>query len=279
MKATIALLSFVILSSLTSFSSSSLEFDPLDPQPIMTRLLKAIDCNIEWEVRELVAEYPHLINKRIMFNTLLSYTISNNNLTFSKILLEGGADPNVAYFDNRGSLHCLKSYEAAQLLLDYGADPNMCSNNGCTPLASAVDDLINHRVGYEFIIKTLIDGGAIPDQQMVLALAEASERPSIQRATAILLDRLATIQDIASGAVKAREEKIEEKQDDHVPVDDADKVTCFVCAEYFNLANIKPIPCLDSTEKPRHAEEFLCDNCLHEIEKRNNICPLCRREL
>lgn len=81
--------------------------------------------------------------------TPLFLAVKNNNLTYTNMLLEFGADPNTIVDNKIGgesplTLASSQGYfEIAELLLDYGADPNMQNNNGlfCLHLAAKNGDL------------------------------------------------------------------------------------------------------------------------------------------
>ena len=68
--------------------------------------------------------------------------VRRGNTEILKLLLEGGADPNVADDDGLTLLHFMarrqKYMAVVELLLDYGANPNKADQTGRTPLHYAV---------------------------------------------------------------------------------------------------------------------------------------------
>lgn len=90
----------------------------------------------------------------------LEYAIYHSPLSFIRLLLERGADPN--YEDHAGfpsliaALTCLRAdaHEILELLLDAGADPNQRGLNDYTPLHRAAGD------GDERAVRLLLAHGA-----------------------------------------------------------------------------------------------------------------------
>ena len=84
--------------------------------------------------------------------TPLETVCSENNVECAQLLLEFGADPNL---NSPLVTACSKNnFECAKLLLEFGADPNLVDKYGDSPLSSAWGR------GYYECTKLLLDSGA-----------------------------------------------------------------------------------------------------------------------
>lgn len=90
----------------------------------------------------------------------LNLALENNRVEIVKLLLENGAEPNRRYFGGYEiNLMPLKYFECLELLLDYGANPNVVNRRGLTPLMMAAKENENRAV------RLLLSKGADINQQ------------------------------------------------------------------------------------------------------------------
>ena len=129
-----------------------------------TPLLYAAD-GMHLEAVQVLLEYHADINSRGSDgDTLLSWVLSNCNrkerfVDMVRLLLELGADPNVCNNDHKTPLHETSFYgllEAARLLLSHGAKVDEKDGEGRTPFQLAA---IN---GHDELVKLLTEHGAVP---------------------------------------------------------------------------------------------------------------------
>ena len=69
-------------------------------------------------------------------NTLLNYSVQNNLTNSTKLLLNLGADPNIANIFKNTPLHYAishKNYDNTNLLIQHGADELMVNDEGLQP--------------------------------------------------------------------------------------------------------------------------------------------------
>jgi ankyrin repeat protein len=98
-----------------------------------------------------------LMSEDMNGRTLLLYAAQNGHLEVAMLLLDKGADINVAASDGRTPLHWASSnghLEVAWLLLEKGADVNTANSSGLVPLHEAL------RNGHLEVAQILLDKGA-----------------------------------------------------------------------------------------------------------------------
>ena len=88
-----------------------------------------------------------------------------------EVLLKKGAPVNAVTHGCVTPLACVPSgnLDLARLLLRYGADPNISTNDGETPLMTAA------RGGHHEMVKILLEAGANPDAQLIVPPLEKIE--------------------------------------------------------------------------------------------------------
>ncbi|KAG4284525.1 hypothetical protein FPRO06_08904 [Fusarium proliferatum] len=90
--------------------------------------------------------------------TPLQYAVIRKQYNAVEMLLETGADPNIAYKDNEAPIcSALEQSKIARLLLDKGANPNVSFSRGFTPLTYAAC------FGHQDAVEVLLDYGATVD--------------------------------------------------------------------------------------------------------------------
>lgn len=89
-------------------------------------------------------------------NTPLHMAVIHGNKNFTELLLENGADLNSKDFNGNTALHFSDHYEISELLLEYGANPNIPNNLNETFFQKAIQrnnkkviNLINEHVEKE----------------------------------------------------------------------------------------------------------------------------------
>lgn len=116
-------------------------------------------------------------SKPSSFNAHLKYAVQNDKWEAAALLLEHGADPNISYADDITLL--LKaakegSPKLVKLLLKYGADPNVADEEGTTPLMVAAGN------ARKKVVELLLQYGAdpdIPDKNAQTPLMWLAEKP------------------------------------------------------------------------------------------------------
>ena len=104
----------------------------------------------------------------------LMLAAKNNHKDVVYLLLDRGAEPNMADQDGNTPLHEAANEghkDVVQLLLDGGAEPNRADQDGWTPLHDAADE------GHKDVVQLLLDGGAEPN------MAEQSGDTPLHRAS------------------------------------------------------------------------------------------------
>ena len=136
-------------------------------------LMIASGEGIAWRVRALLsrgvdpnclshAPGHHFGGKRLMTPTC--WAAYRGNTEVLKVLLDAGADPNIADGYGNSPLHWAAKQgleRIAQLLIKSGADVNSTDKCGQTPLYWAA------RVGHRDVVKVLLSAGADPDKRNV----------------------------------------------------------------------------------------------------------------
>ncbi|RKL44914.1 hypothetical protein BFJ72_g3565 [Fusarium proliferatum] len=90
--------------------------------------------------------------------TPLQYAVIRKQYNAVEMLLETGADPNIAYKENEAPIcSALEQSKIARLLLDKGANPNVSFSRGFTPLTYAAC------FGHQDAVEVLLDYGATVD--------------------------------------------------------------------------------------------------------------------
>lgn len=112
-----------------------------DAQVFWPAFMAAIESQDSKLVLRVVQEYSHLLNQRFgpRQDTPLVVAVIQNRWDFAYILLDSGADPNMAAGDGRLPLYeasYLADVQLTEVLLAYGGDPSV-SNGYYTPLLSA----------------------------------------------------------------------------------------------------------------------------------------------
>jgi DMSO/TMAO reductase YedYZ molybdopterin-dependent catalytic subunit len=142
-------------------------------------LIKAIKQNKPLiSLEKIIQKNPDLINSRGMLgNTALNVAVKNNSQEIIKMLLENGADPNIANnLPNSPliwSVKAKRSISIVELLLQYKADVNFIGHLNKTALTWAK---IHER---EDIIELLLKYGADPDLADPNTLDEEEETSTI----------------------------------------------------------------------------------------------------
>eukprot|EP00322_Chrysochromulina_rotalis_P005720 CAMPEP_0115838166 /NCGR_PEP_ID=MMETSP0287-20121206/5588_1 /TAXON_ID=412157 /ORGANISM="Chrysochromulina rotalis, Strain UIO044" /LENGTH=497 /DNA_ID=CAMNT_0003291683 /DNA_START=4 /DNA_END=1494 /DNA_ORIENTATION=+ len=139
-------------------------------------------------MRECIAEDPEIVNKHppkwksAYQPTALAYAVWGNKPAAVRLLLESGADPNLADADsNYHPLHWA-SYksdhaECAQLLVDAGADVNVKTARGFTPLEMATghNNVVSAKPGVAAVLE---DAARRPRPPWSSATPHAAPLPS-----------------------------------------------------------------------------------------------------
>ena len=91
------------------------------------------------EIRRLVGENPSLLNRGELKNGPIHSAANANQAEALAPLLDLGADINVRDEDGMTALHrAAENPQAARVLLERGADPEIYDLRGCTPLVIAL---------------------------------------------------------------------------------------------------------------------------------------------
>jgi len=287
----IILITAVILFNQYSFSMFSMLM-PFPETPEYVRMIEdiasvaleklsaAIECKMEWRVKELLEEHPNIINRSDSYGyTSLSKAALYNSPTICKILLDYKADPNIGNKINITPLHVAKNDTIMNLLLNAGADINVKDDNGTTPLLSAMYN--NERNKIDFLLRK----GAYIDQ-VILKKFEKNFRMSMfstQETNEYFREIIKNmvLPFLAKQTIEEQAEK-EEKEEKVIEKIILTTIECFICMDIFNIdiKDIKyKIPCFEGDDKLRHEKEFLCISCCNKIRAINNTCPLCRKDL
>lgn len=137
---------------------------PPPPDPGATRIMDALRKGDRRIVRRLLNENPKIANlKGSGGATPLMYAALYGDAESVRLLLDGGADPNIKNQAGATALMwAVDDAEKIRLLLDHGADANARSEEGRTPLIIAA-----HQLGSSAVVKLLLDRGANPSARSV----------------------------------------------------------------------------------------------------------------
>lgn len=114
--------------------------------------------------------------------TALLYAARDGNIGAARALVEAGADANQVSASDKSSPMVIAisngHYELGRMLLDHGADPNIANADGLTPLYAAIDMqwapvswapnpiTVQEKVSYLDLMKALLDRGANPNARL-----------------------------------------------------------------------------------------------------------------
>jgi ankyrin repeat protein len=131
---------------------------PLDPTAM--RLMDALRDGDRQRFEQILAASPEAADRRAVGgSTPLMYAVLYGDVEAMRVMLDHGADPNVANDAGATALMWAISDEGkTALLLDYGADPNAVAEDRATPLSIAAA-----RVGSSRVVTLLLDYGASPN--------------------------------------------------------------------------------------------------------------------
>jgi ankyrin repeat protein len=114
--------------------------------------------------------------------TALLYAARDGNIAAARALVESGADTNQVSASDKSSPMVIAisnaHYELGKMLLDHGADPNVANADGLVPLYAAIDMqwapvswvpnaiTAQEKVGYLDLMKALLEKGANPNARL-----------------------------------------------------------------------------------------------------------------
>ena len=114
--------------------------------------------------------------------TALLYAARDGNIAAARALVESGADVNQVSAGDKSSPMVIAisnaHYELGKMLLDHGADPNIANSDGLVPLYAAIDMqwapvswvpnaiTAQEKVGYLDLMKALLEKGANPNARL-----------------------------------------------------------------------------------------------------------------
>jgi uncharacterized protein len=114
--------------------------------------------------------------------TALLYAARDGNVAAARALVESGADVNQVSVSDKSSPMVIAisnaHYELGKMLLDHGADPNIANSDGLVPLYAAIDMqwapvswvpnaiTAQEKVGYLDLMKALLEHGANPNARL-----------------------------------------------------------------------------------------------------------------
>ncbi len=148
------------------------------PDPKATRLIEALRRGDAQAFRKAVTEDPKVVNGRCPGgSTLLMYAVFYGDASMVRLLLDQGANPNIANDAGATALMwAAGDLEKTRLLVDHGADVNARSDGGRTPLMITAG-----RGGSGAAVKFLLEHGANPSATapgLVAPLSVLSEAAS-----------------------------------------------------------------------------------------------------
>src|SRR5262245_28464533 len=152
---------------------------PSRPQdPVATEMLDAIRRADRGSIGRVLKRHPNAARAAGAGGiTALMYAALYRDTSSARLLLDMGADPNARNDAGVSALMwAVDDGETTRLLLERGADPNVRSADGRTPLLLAAA-----RFGAIDIVNALLDRGATPKGQAVLAQATAVGDASVAR--------------------------------------------------------------------------------------------------
>jgi ankyrin repeat protein len=152
---------------------------PLAPQdPQAAKLMESLRRGDRTAFEKLLREGPRAARGQGPGgSTPLMYAALYGDTRSANLLLQKGADPNTR--NDAGAtalLWAVDDAETTRLLLEHDADPNVRSADGLTPLLLAAA-----RFGSGDVVKLLLDHGAKPDGQPVLARAATAGDEAVMR--------------------------------------------------------------------------------------------------
>lgn len=154
------------------------------------KFLQAVKEGKGQEVADLLAKPgASVINAHTRENGegALHIVVRRNDATYTRFLLEHGADPDIR--DNRGTTPLMLAVTqnapaCIEALLAHDADPNVANDNGETPLVRAVQ---MRNLG---LVRTLLKAGADPDQADHLAGMSARDYARNETRSPALLEAI-----------------------------------------------------------------------------------------